>query len=101
MEQKTTGNDILGNMNKKTLGEMFVGVDNQRGGFEVQMKIVEGMESSTDGIMGNHMVADKPLVEKLVKNGKNGNEVLNRECDVGGIKKEEGFEDDKKSNWAD
>ncbi|GKB33330.1 hypothetical protein Tco_0872731 [Tanacetum coccineum] len=46
------------------------------------------------------MVTDKLLFGKFVKNNvvKNGNEVLD---DVGDIKKEKGFEDNKKNKWAD
>ncbi|GJU69583.1 hypothetical protein Tco_1255842 [Tanacetum coccineum] len=70
---------------------------------EVQMDAcgaTGGTESSTNRITRNHMVTDKPLFGKFVKNNvvKNGNEVLD---DVGDIKKEKGFEDNKKNKWAD
>nr|GEY72060.1 hypothetical protein [Tanacetum cinerariifolium] len=71
-----------------------------RGGFEIQMEIVGGMESSTNRITRNHMVTGKPLFGKFVKNSvvKNGNEVLDDVCD---IKRERGVKDDRKNKWVD
>ncbi|GJX52772.1 hypothetical protein Tco_0281141 [Tanacetum coccineum] len=53
-----------------------------------------------DRIVRNHMVTDKPLFRKFVKNNvvKNGNEVLDI---VGDIKKEKVTKDNKKNKWAD